>query len=181
MRTTRIDLSLARRPAPGRLAVLPFLLLLLAATSLPAQAPPSYAKQVRPFLDTYCVGCHKGKGGKGGLDLSTYAGMLKGGVSFDAVVPGKPDESYAVLMAEKKKKPHMPPKEAKAQPKPEEVALLRAWVSAGARDDSGKSAAPAAPSREATASARDAAPAPGRLPPKRRRRPRTVGPRQPPV
>jgi hypothetical protein len=173
--------SQTRGLAPRRLAVLPLLLLLVAATSVPAQAP-SYAKQVRPFLDTYCVGCHKGKGGKGGLDLSTYAGMLKGGISFDAVVPGKPDESYAVLMAEKKKKPHMPPKEAKAQPKPEEVALLRAWVSAGARNDSGQSgAAPAPRSGQATASAREAALPLRRMPQKRRRRPQADGPRQPTV
>src|SRR5205823_6226705 len=47
----------------------------------------------------------------------------------------KPEESRLVLLPEGKDKPPMPPKKAK-QPKAPVVAVLRAWVAAGAKDDS---------------------------------------------
>src|SRR5207244_12811982 len=46
------------------------------------------------------------------------------------------DESRLVLNVEGKRKPRMPPKTAK-QPTPAEAAVLRAWVFAGAKDDTG--------------------------------------------
>src|SRR5262249_26533173 len=45
------------------------------------------------------------------------------------------DKSKLVLMCEGKAKPMMPPAKAKFHPSKEEVALLRAWVAAGAKDD----------------------------------------------
>jgi WD40 repeat protein len=111
--------------------------LLLATAPSAAQQPPSYVKQVRPFLGKYCVECHNPDKLRGDLDLSTVKMMLAGGKSGPAFVPGKPDESYLVTLAEGKDNPKMPPKTAKAQPTAAEVALLRAWVAAGAKDDTG--------------------------------------------
>lgn len=101
----------------------------------PAQQPPSFAKKVKPFLAKYCVECHNASQAKGELVLDTFKAMQEGGKSGPVVTPGKPDESRLVLLAEKKQKPAMPPKDSK-QPKPEEVAVLRAWVASGAKDDS---------------------------------------------
>src|SRR5262249_16941033 len=53
------------------------------------------------------------------------------------IVPGKPDQSRLVRQIEGTAKPKMPPSKAR-QPKPDEIALVRAWVAAGARDDTGK-------------------------------------------
>jgi hypothetical protein len=105
-----------------------------------AAQPPSYIKQVKPFLAKYCVECHNPDKLRGDLDLSTVKAMLAGGKSGPAFVPGKPDESYLVTLAEGKDNPKMPPKTAKAQPAAAEVALLRTWVAAGARDDTGTAA-----------------------------------------
>ena len=102
---------------------------------LPAQQPPSYAKQVKPFLAKYCLECHNAEDAKGGLVMDPFAALLKGGNNGPVLVPDKPNESRLVLLPEHKAKPPMPPKKAK-QPKPAEVALLRAWVAAGAKDDS---------------------------------------------
>src|SRR5262245_61187240 len=99
------------------------------------QQPPSFAKQVRPFFAKYCLECHNAKESKGDLNLETFAALMKGGKSGPVVEPGKPDESPLVLLPERKEKPEMPPKTAR-QPKPNEVAVLRAWVAAGAKDDS---------------------------------------------
>src|SRR5579885_1910321 len=100
-----------------------------------AQQPPSYARQVRPFLARYCLECHSGKEAKNDLDLETFKGLMRGGQNGPVVVPGEPDRSRLVLLAEGKDRPKMPPKKAR-QPKPAEVGVLRAWVAAGAKDDS---------------------------------------------
>src|SRR5438034_3172574 len=107
---------------------------LLLACPLSAQQPPSYAKQVKPFLAKYCSECHTGDRAKGDLDMATFKTLLEGGKSGPVIVPGKPEESLLVLQAEGKQKPFMPPKSAR-QPKPDEVAVLRAWIAAGAKDD----------------------------------------------
>src|SRR5260370_12267963 len=101
-----------------------------------AQQPASYAKDVRPFLARYCLECHNAKALKGGLDVETYKGLEEGSARGPAVVPGKPDASPLVLLPEGKKEPKMPPKKAQRHPRPAEVAVLRAWVAAGAKDDS---------------------------------------------
>src|SRR5262249_41816578 len=77
---------------------------------------------------------------KGGLDVSTYQRFLKGGISFPGFVPGKPDDSFSVMVLEGKTKLAMPPKKAQ-QPTAEERKLLRAWIAAGAKDDSGTATA----------------------------------------
>ena len=60
------------------------------------------------------------KGGKNGRKL---------------LVAGKPDESRIVTTTEGKARPAMPPKKAKAHPNEKETAVLRAWIAAGAKDD----------------------------------------------
>jgi WD40 repeat protein len=111
------------------------LLILVLAGGVRAQQPPSYARQVKSFLARYCLECHNADKTKGELNLETYKHMLAGGKKGVDIIPGKPDESRLVMQVEKKQKPHMPPEKAK-QPTAAEVAVLRAWVAAGARDDS---------------------------------------------
>src|SRR5262249_36087550 len=111
-------------------------------TSVESQEPaskdaPSYAKHVRPFFVKYCVECHNAKNDKRGLNLETYKSLGEGSDLGPVIAAGKPDESKLVLSLEKKEKPHMPPKEAKRFPTKEEIAQVRAWVAAGAKDDSG--------------------------------------------
>lgn len=120
------------RALPGFLAVG---LVLGVAGPLSAQQPPSYARQIKPFLARYCLECHNSTTAKGDLSLETLQAMREGGKNGSALTPGKPDESRLVLQVEGKVKPPMPPRNAR-QPRPEERALLRAWVAGGAKDDS---------------------------------------------
>ena len=62
--------------------------------------PPSYAKDIKPFLAKYCFECHNGPKAKAELDLSTYQGFLKGGISYPGFVPGKQNESFSVTLVE---------------------------------------------------------------------------------
>src|SRR5436190_19921013 len=132
---------------------LPFLLPVLSfAASLPgaasgAEAPvPSAAgleffeKNVRPVLVRHCYSCHsaEAKKLKGGLRLDSRDGLLKGGDSGPAVVPGKPEESRlikAVRYADDELK--MPPKEKLPAAV---LADLEAWIKMGAPDPREKAA-----------------------------------------
>ena len=102
-----------------------------------AAEPPSYSKQVRPFLTRYCSECHNAREPQGGLNLESYAAMLEGGQHGPVVVAGKADESRVALQVEGKMKPTMPPKKATRRPTPDETVILRTWIDAGAKDDGG--------------------------------------------
>jgi mono/diheme cytochrome c family protein len=98
-----------------------------------ADPPPSYAKEIRPFLSNYCQGCHSGRRAKSGYSVENYTALVKNGKKGPLVVPGKPDESRLTLCLDGKGKP-MPPKKSD-QPTAEEIAKVRAWIKAGAKDD----------------------------------------------
>ena len=121
-----------RRWLPSILSMLCFFLY---ASHASAEAPPSYARQVKPFLAKYCLECHNSQEVKGDLDLETFAGMQKGGKNGAVIIAGKPEQSRLVLAVEGKIKPAMPPKKNK-QPSAGEIQVLRAWIAAGAKDDS---------------------------------------------
>ncbi|GBD36840.1 hypothetical protein HRbin36_01968 [bacterium HR36] len=129
-----------KRATPFCLALAGLLLASLMVKSQPpkpvAQAP-SFSRDIRPFLSKYCLECHNAQKASSGLNVENYRTLLEGGNGGPAVEPGKPEESLLLLLVEKKQQPHMPPRNARLQPKPEEIARLRAWIAAGAKDDSG--------------------------------------------
>jgi WD40 repeat protein len=102
-----------------------------------AEQPPSFSKDIRPFFIRYCSECHNSKKMKAGLELETFESLMEGSDSGPVLVAGKPDKSKIVRLVEHKDHPFMPPKESR-QPKADEVKLLRAWVAAGAKNDTGK-------------------------------------------
>jgi WD40 repeat protein len=110
------------------------LLALASFCALAHAEAPSYSKQIQPFFTRYCVECHNAREPEGGLSLESHKALMEGGGRGASVEPGKPDASRLVRMIEGKLKPVMPPKKSK-QPAPGEVAVVRAWVLAGARDD----------------------------------------------
>jgi len=103
----------------------------------PGKAPTAdqlafFEKKIRPVLAGKCVECHSAEKNKvkGGLALDSIAGLLKGGDSGPAVVPGKPAESL-LLKAIRHADPDlkMPPKEKLADGV---VADFETWVTMGA-------------------------------------------------
>jgi WD40 repeat protein len=120
----------ARAPSFG-------LLLLSLATSALADAPPDYNQQIAPLFKQYCVGCHNAQDAESGLVLESYETLFKGGEGGAVLLPGKSDQSRLVLMLEGKVEPLMPP-EDNERPKPEEIALIRSWIDAGAKSPSGQ-------------------------------------------
>src|SRR5947209_3370278 len=71
-------------------------LLLSAGTSVRAQPPVSYRKQIAPLFASSCNACHGGASPQSGLALTTYAALLKGGRRGKPVVPGNPTASLLV-------------------------------------------------------------------------------------
>ena len=93
-----------------------------------------FEKKVRPVLVDHCYKCHSADGGKvkAGLRVDTKEGLLKGGDTGPAVVPGKPEKSLLITAIHyDKDELQMPPKEPLS---PQQVADLEAWVKAGAID-----------------------------------------------
>src|SRR5687767_2055055 len=52
-----------------------------------------FETKVRPVLAANCFGCHGPKKQRGDLRLDSRAGMLEGGDTGPAIVPGKPGDS----------------------------------------------------------------------------------------
>src|SRR5687768_2618891 len=81
------------------------------------KAEALFALKVLPLLRTKCFACHGGEAGKikGGLDLTSRAGLVKGGdEAGPAIISGQPAASplfRAVSRADADLSP-MPPKEA---------------------------------------------------------------------
>jgi hypothetical protein len=96
---------------------------------------PSFTKDVKPFLTKYCVNCHMGDKPKGGVALDTYDGLTKN-PKKKVVIAGKPTMSLLLLTMSSKGDKKMPPKKEKAQPTAAEIAKIKDWITAGAKDDS---------------------------------------------
>lgn len=96
---------------------------------------------VAPIFKKYCNGCHNADDKEGGLVLESFDATLKGGKRGAVIVPGKSDLSRLLLTVEKKVKPVMPP-EGNESPKPEEIAVLKAWIDTGAKGPSGQAPDP---------------------------------------
>ncbi|MAT14828.1 MAG: hypothetical protein CMJ46_06105, partial [Planctomyces sp.] len=91
-----------------------------------------YQKQVAPILQKYCVGCHNTDDFAGELDLATFAAMQEGGEHGPAIVAGKASDSLLIRAIVGDYDSVMPPEGSEA-PSEQEVALLKAWIDAGAK------------------------------------------------
>ncbi len=110
----------------------------LSAAPAPKLTPAQsdfFEKKVRPVLVKECYKCHSAEAGrvKGGLRVDTRDGLLKGGDSGPAIVPGNPDRSLLVRAIRYRERDlQMPPDDKKLPAS--QIADLEAWVRMGAPD-----------------------------------------------
>ncbi|MCZ6793694.1 MAG: pre-peptidase C-terminal domain-containing protein [Planctomycetota bacterium] len=90
-----------------------------------------YTTQIVPIFRKYCTACHNPEDLEGELDLESYEGLRRGGEEGAAIVPGKSDKSLLLRRVGTPGRGGMPPGKRK-RPGPAEIALLRAWIDAGA-------------------------------------------------
>lgn len=89
----------------------------LVSTASPAALDAHFTKQVRPFVDTYCVQCHGNGKVKGNIDFTAFG-------TPQAVIAALPQWT-AIL--DQLKQGDMPPEDAK-QPTAAERAAVVAWI-----------------------------------------------------
>ena len=94
-----------------------------------------FERKIRPLLAERCYECHGAKAEelKGGLFLDSKEGVLKGGDSGPAIVPGNPEKSLLIKAVRYTSEDlQMPPKNKRLAD--EQIADLEEWVKLGAPD-----------------------------------------------
>jgi hypothetical protein len=104
-------------------------LLMLAGS---ASAVPDFHTDVAPILREYCAGCHNGDDLDGEFSVETFRLLMKGGESGQGIVSGKASDSLFIKVLTGQSKPKMPPKREPQLPA-ETIAVLQAWINAGAK------------------------------------------------
>lgn len=101
-----------------------------------------YATQIAPILEHYCVSCHGESTRKGKLALHTPEAIMAGGSTGSAIELGDSAASEMIfrLRMHIEEDGRMPPK-SKPQPDAAAIAVLAAWIDAGASFEQGPSSA----------------------------------------
>ncbi|HEY5214512.1 MAG TPA: c-type cytochrome domain-containing protein [Acidobacteriaceae bacterium] len=129
-----------------KIAALSFAAVSLAATailwqpaSVAAQADPApntpafYTQRVLPIFKDNCYHCHGGMFHRGGLSMSSRAGMLKGGHDGAVIVPGNAEQSLLIKLIRHEGPVDDPmPMPPKSKISDADIAVVTQWVQAGA-------------------------------------------------
>ena len=103
-----------------------------------AQAATSFAEDVMPIFRGRCISCHA-PGGEGteasGLDLSTYAGVIKGTRFGPIIVPGEPESSNLIWLLDWRASPELRMPHGKKKLSTCDRDAIRAWIREGAQDN----------------------------------------------
>jgi DNA-binding beta-propeller fold protein YncE len=106
---------------------LPWLLLVLSSPARGAEMI-TFDDHILPVFQQACLNCHNPDKAKGGLDLSTFAGTLKGSSGGKIAEPGDASSSLIGVITHAKE-PKMPPE---GDPLPaDKVALVKQWITDG--------------------------------------------------
>ena len=100
------------------------------AAAAPSKVTENVVSKAAAILEKHCVECHGGRTTRGGFDLTTREGLLKGGDFGVAVTPKEANASRLIEQIEQTADPKMPFKRPKLSE--DEIATLKAWINAGA-------------------------------------------------
>src|SRR5947208_16648049 len=87
-----------RRSLSTLFQLLPAGLLSLAAAPPAPPKPVDYLRDVKPILQSRCYACHGNGTHLGGFQIDTREGILKGGQTHPAVVPGHSERSLLIRL-----------------------------------------------------------------------------------
>jgi hypothetical protein len=101
--------------------------------SMVSSVEVSFATDVKPILDEYCVSCHGGPGDDGeprvelGFNLATYEGLMVGSEYGSVIEVGDPENSLFLEMIVDGDMPE------DGDPLPaDKIEILRMWIAEGA-------------------------------------------------
>ena len=116
----------------------PFRALLVAASlahTARGEEKVTFVDDALPILRQRCGACHNADKKTAGLDVTSYAAIMRGGGSGEVIMPGDATASHLFRVANHDDQPTMPPD---APPIPEaERAVLRAWIDRGVLETRG--------------------------------------------
>lgn len=109
--------------------------MLLAANLLSAQQPDPadpafFSTYIQPVFEQQCFSCHNPGSDVSKLDLTSRAGLVRGGDNGPAIVPGNPSRSLLYKTITHQSQPFMPLGTARLSS--EQIANIEAWIEAGA-------------------------------------------------
>lgn len=110
--------------------------LLASALSAADDAAGAWTAKVLPILQERCISCHGPEKQKHGLRVDSLDALLKGGKDYGpAVIVGKADESPLIKVLELPRDDEfaMPPRAKGAALTAEQIAVIKAWITAGAK------------------------------------------------
>jgi len=103
-----------------------------------AEEVVSWKLDVQPILQARCAECHSA-GGAGfeasGLDLTSYAGLMKGTKHGPIVVPGEPLTSNLLVLVEGRADPKMRMPHGQRPLLKQQTEIIRLWIKQGAKDN----------------------------------------------
>jgi hypothetical protein len=104
-------------------------------TTAEEAAKVTFVDQALPILRQRCGSCHNADKKTGGLDVTTFAGIMAGGGSGEVITPGDAKQSYLYRVVTHEDEPTMPPD---GPPIPEaERKVLEAWINGGVLETTG--------------------------------------------
>jgi hypothetical protein len=99
----------------------------------PASRAVDFKREVQPLLAERCYSCHGADKQKGGLRLDRKTDALTGGDSGKVISPGKSAESLLIQNVAGVDPDNLMPPKGKGEPLTKgQIAVLRAWIDAGA-------------------------------------------------
>jgi len=103
-----------------------------------SQSKQSFREDIVPIFKGRCEACHQaGAEGtdKSGLDLTTYAGVMKGTKFGPMVIAGDPDSSNLMRLLDWRVAPDIRMPHGKKQLSSCDRNAIRAWIREGAKDN----------------------------------------------
>ena len=103
-----------------------------------SQTKKSFRDDVVPIFKGRCESCHQpgGEGAqKSGLDLTSYAGVMKGTRFGPMVIPGDPESSNLMLLLDWRASAELRMPHGKKQLSSCDRNDIRAWIREGAKDN----------------------------------------------
>jgi mono/diheme cytochrome c family protein len=109
----------------------------LFAGPISAAEKVTYDDHVLPLFQQSCLNCHNPDKAKGGLDLSTFSGAMKGGSGGKIAEPGDTG-SKLITVVMQTAEPKMPPEGEKLGGA--QIEILKAWIEGGLLENKSSSA-----------------------------------------
>lgn len=129
--TGRIITRMRRKLAPKTVLFLAQVAVLSAAEKV------TFDDHVLPVFQQSCLNCHNPDKAKGGLDLSTFSGAMKGGSGGKIAEPGDTG-SKLIAVVMHSAEPKMPPEGEKLGGA--QIEILKAWIEGGLLENKSSSA-----------------------------------------